>query len=365
MTEVSPLAGNPLRAILEVSTALVSSPVYEEVLARLVEKIGLAMNVWSCDLQAYIAERDACIYVAAWSQPGLSDDERAYLGTVTNVRDRPDLRDLIESTGLTEQHVDDPGLSVNDREQLTRWGLKSTLDMPLRVGDRVVGILGVQETRFVRRFTPAERDQFVRLCELAAVGMHDAQVLRADRERARHLGALFETGHALATVRESQEVFAIIARAAAEALDAPRALVYDYDAATEQMTARAIYQTDYDADYDTTGLAEAARDVVGDVACLRRTEPYVEQLSDPDLPAEVRESFELWNEKTALNAPLRYRGEPLGAIMVVWTDQEHLVTADEMALLRGFGQQAAVALATVRRRALGSGWRTRLEGSPE
>ena len=365
MTEVSPLAGNPLLAILEVSTALVSSPVYEEVLASVVEKIGLAMNVWSCDLQAYWPERDACVYVASWSVPGLTEDEVAYLGTITNVRDRPDIRDLIESTGLTEQHVDDPALSAHDREQLTKWGLKSTLDMPLRVGDRVVGILGVQETRFVRRFTPAERDQFVRLCELAAIGMHNAQVLRADRERARHLAALYDAGHALATVREPQEVFAIIARAAAEALDAPRAIVYDYDAAAETMTARAIYQTEYDADYDTVGVAESARGVIGDVGLLRRAEPSIQQLSDPYLPDEVRETFELWGEKTCLSASLLYRGEPLGAIMVIWTGQERLVTPDETTLLEGFGQQAAVALATVRQRALGSGWETRLEGSPE
>jgi len=363
--EISPLAGNPLRAILEVSEALISSPVYEEVLASLVEKIGLAMNVWSCDLQAYVPERDACIYVAAWSVPGLTDDEVAYLGTVTNVRDRSDIRDLLESTGLTEQHVDDPALSAHDREQLAKWGLKSTLDMPLWVGDRVVGILGVQETRFVRHFTPAERDQFARLCELAAIGMYNAEVLRADRERARHLAALYDVGHALATVREPQEVFALITRAAAEAFDAPRCLVYDFDAASEQMTPRAIYQSDYDADYDTTGVPESAAEVMGDLALLRCAEPCLEHASDPGLSDDVRQTFELWNEKTALSVSLLYRARPFGALMLAWTGQERVVTSDEMALLKGFGQQAAVALAMVEQRALGSGWQSRLEGSPE
>jgi len=365
VTEISPLAGNPLRAILEVTGALVSSPVYEEVLAGLVEKIGQAMNVWSCDLQAYVPERDACIYVAAWSVPGPTDDEIAYLGTVTNVRDRPDIRDLIESTGLTEQHADDPALSAHDREQLTKWGLKSTLDMPLRVGDRVVGVLGVQETRFVRHFTPAERDQFTRLCELAAIGMYNAEVLRGDRERARHLAALYEVSHALATVREPDEVFSLIARAAAEALDGPRAVVYDYDAAAATMTPRAIHQREYDAGYDTVGVSEALGTVVGDSELLARSDPWVEQLSDPDLAPDVRESFRQWGETTSLQAPLRFRGEPLGMLMVTWTGQERLVTSDELALARGLAQQAAVALANVHERAVGSGWRARLEGSPE
>lgn len=362
MTEVSPLAGNPLRAIMEVSAALVSSPVYEEVLSSLVEKIGLAMDVWSCDLMSYVPERDVTIYEAVWQRPGLSDDDRAYIGTVSSLAERPDVRALIEGPGLFEQHLDDRGLSAHDREQLTKWGYKSTLDMPLRIDGRVIGLLGVQETRFVRRFMPAEHEQFARLCQLAAIGIYNAQVLRADRERARHLASLYASSHAMVSVPAPDEALAALARAAGEALDAPRAVVYSYEPDAGTMTPRAIYQAEYDEAYDTLGVAEPAVEVIGDLGSLERSDPWVEQVSDPELPDEVREAFLLWSETTTAQGPLLFCGKPLGVLMVAWTGHERLVTSDELAMVKSIGQQAAMALARIGARAASRDARSGVEG---
>ena len=353
MTGVSPLAGNPLRAILEVSQALVSSNVYEQALGAVVAKIGESMDVWSCDLQSCLPEVDCCVYDAYWSVEGATDEDRAYMGTVTRIADRPDIRAILESDDLVEQHVDDPKLSEHDREHLRKWGYRSTLDMPLRIGDRVVGILGLQEKRFVRRFVPAERDQFMRLCELAAIGVHNAGVLRRDHERGRHLASLAEVSHALATVQDSPGVFGVIAPAAAAAFGAPRVVVYDYDSDADTMTPRAIHQDEYDADYDTVGVAESPDELLGDRELLTRSEPFLEQASDPDIAEVVRESYRLWGETTCLTIPLLLHGEPLGMLMVIWTGQERLVTPDESALAKGIGEQAAVALGNARLRAAG------------
>ncbi len=365
MSSISPLAGNPLLAILEVSAALVSSTVYEEVLAAVLARIGEAMTVASCDLQTYDRARRVLIYEAFWSITGPTEEEQDYLGTVTPLDARPDLKAILTSPGLFEQHVDDPDISTHDLEQMRKWGYRSTLDMPLRFGDEVIGILGLQEMRFVRRFTPAERDQFLRLCELAAIGIHNAGLLRHDQERGRHLSSLAEIGHALATVREPREVFATIAAATARALGAPRVIVYDYDAGADTMTPRAIHQDDYDPDYDTLDVPEPINVVLGDHALLTRREPTVEQVSDPDLHPDVRESFLTWGEATSVEATMVFRGEPLGVVMALWTGHERLVTPDELALIRGIGEQAAVALENVRLRSLESGWASRLEGAPE
>ena len=365
MKDISPLAGNPLLAILEVSAALVSSTVFRDALEAVVGRIGEATSVSSCDLHTYDAPRNLLIYEGYWSIDGVTDEDRAYIGTVTPVDDRPDLQAILDSDGLVEQHVDDPRISAHDVEQLRKWGYRSTLDMPLRVGDRVIGILGLQEKRFVRRFTPAERDQFLRLCELAALGIHSAGLLRRDQERGRHLGSLGAISHALATVREPGEVFSAIADAAARSLGAPRVIVYDYDVAAETLTPRAIHQDEYDADYASAGVSEAIARARGDDAWQTHPEPRLEQASDPDLDPEVGESLARWGETTRLQATMVCRGKPRGMLVAAWTGHERLVTADELALSKAIGEQAAVALDNVRLRSVEDGWRSRLEGSPE
>lgn len=344
MSTPSPISGNPLRAIFEVSAALVSSTVFREVLAQLVAKIGEATNVSSCDIQTYVPEREVCIYEAYWSVRGLTEADRDYIGTVTNLRDRPDIRGILESNGLFEQHLDDPDLPAQDREEIVKWGYKSTLDVPLRVGDQVVGLLGVQESRFVRHFTPAERDLFGWLCELAAVGIYNAGVLRRQLERSRHLAALMEINRALAASADPQAVFGTIGSSAAAAFDAPRAIVYEYDRDADTMTARSIYQREYDPEYDRTGTAEPVEVALTDRSILTAAAPTVDQASDSEADAATVESLTRWGERTCLNVPMVCRGEPLGVFMLSWTAQERILTHDELALAAGIGQQAAVAL---------------------
>ncbi len=356
MTEISPLSGNPLRAIFEVTASLVSSTRAEEVFADVVAKIGEAMNVWSCDLMTYVPERDITVYEAFWCAGGVTEDDREYVGTVNVLRERPDIRAILQSHDLTEQHVDDPRLSAHDKEQLTKWGYRSTLDVPLWIGDEVIGILGVQESRFVRRFTPAERDQFARLCELAALGIHNVRTYRRQQERSRHLRSLIEIGRGLATTSQVQDVFDVIATETAIAFDAPRVTVYDHDAAAATLTPRAIHQRDPDAAFDTTGVAETLEECLGDPTILTAPDPILEHATDPDLPAESRAIFEELGEKTCLQAPMIFRGEPMGLVMISWIDQERLVTPDEIELVRGIAALAAVALKNAKlREAAGAG----------
>jgi GAF domain-containing protein len=344
----SPLAGNPLRAIFEVSSALVASVDYHETLAALCAKIGEALDVSSVDIQTYEPELDVCVYDAYWALAGLTDDDLAYLGTVTRVSERPDIRAILSSAELTEQHTDDPHLSANDREHLQKWGYKSTLDMPLRIGDQVIGILGVQDVRFVRRFMPAERDQFHRLGELAALGIHNARMHRLQQERSRHLESLIEASRALASGRDPQDVYDAIALAAATAFGAPRSVVYEFDAAADTVTPRAIYQREYDPTYDTVGVTEKTDDALGDRSLMWSPVPVLEHVSDPALCEGSRTALQEWGEATCLNVPMVVRGQPQGMFMVSWTDRERLVTADELALAAGMGQQAGVALRNAR-----------------
>ena len=357
MRTPSPLSGNPLLAIFEVSEALVSSSEYHEMLAQLATKIGEAMNVASCDILAYVPERDACIHAAFWKADGLTVKEHASVGTFVNLRDRPDLRTILQSPGLVERHADDVNLDAATRKNIEHWGFKSLLDMPLRVAGQPIGIVGVQETEFVRHFTQTEHDLLGWLCELAALGIHNAGLMRRQQDRGRHLASLVAINKALASAHDPQEVFAAITKAAAVALDAPLATVYEYDAVADTLTARAVHQPpEWESKYPLN-VPENVDAVHVDRGALTDHEPIVEHVSDLSLRDDIHQDLLDCGEKTAVSVPIVFRGEALGVLLVLWTEGERLLSDDELALARCMGRQAALVLHNTRLREARNGSR--------
>jgi GAF domain-containing protein len=348
MATADEIRGNPFRAVLAVSEALVSSTVYEEVLAGVAEIIGMAMSVWDVGISSYVSDRDICVFEAWWCEGGSTQEDIDYIGTVADLRERPDLCRILELPGVHVESITDGSLPAKDREEMDKWGVKTSVDTALRVGGEVIGLLGLEEKRFVRAFTPFELDLFDKLCELAAIGIHNAMLFRRQQERARHLATLTAIGRAFGTDSDERSLFDGIARGAAEALGAPRAIIYAFDETSDTLTPHAIFQRDYDPAYDTVGVPETVEAALGDRRLLIGGEPVVEHVSDADLPDESRTTLESWGEKTALTVPVVFRGRALGVLMLIWNDREHQVTPDDLGLTAGIAGLAAMALRSAR-----------------
>lgn len=348
MTDAGAISGNPLRAVIEVSAALVSSTVYGEVLSNLAQRIGEALSVWEVGISAYHPERGIITYEAGYRVGGLTQEDLDYVGTVAVLSERPDLQRVMDAPGPLIEQVTDRSLPKVDREFLEKWGVKTSVDVALRVGGDVVGMLSLEEKRFVRDFAPVELELFDQLCELAAIGVYNAQLFRRQSERSRHLAALLETTAALDACDDTDGVFAAIAEAAARALGAPRSMVYDYDPGTDLLTPRAIYQLDYDPEYDTAGVPETVEEELADRTILTGGVPRVEHVSDLSLSQEVRDGLAEWGEKTGLSTPMMFGGEPIGVLILTWVHQERQLTSDDLELIAGIAEQAALALRRVR-----------------
>ena len=70
------------------------------------------------------------------------------------------------------RYYDYARLSFEDFASMAAWGEKATLSVPLVCGGEVLGVLDVAESRYPRRFTPAE----IRLAE--AIGTQAALAIR-------------------------------------------------------------------------------------------------------------------------------------------------------------------------------------------
>ena len=348
-------SGNPFRAIFDVGTALVSSLELEEVFANVAEKIGEAMGVWSVDIQTLDLAHGALLQEASWCREGPTDDDLAYVGTLIQIGEHPDLLRVIEAREIVEWHIDDPLLPAEERAAMQKWGLMTTLDAPLIVGAEVIGVLGLAERGFVRRFAPAEVTLFAQLGGLAAIAIHNARTFRRQQQQNRRLNALLEVSRALAAGPALADVCDAISRAAADVFAAPRAIIYEYEQGSDSLTARSCFLSDRIEGYDTTGVGVPADLVVGDRSLLEGGPAVVDNVSDPSLSERWRAALERWGEKTCLTVPLVAGGETLGMLILAWTERERRFAPEELEFAGALAERAAIAFRHARLLVVGAG----------
>jgi len=200
MASGSSFGTGPYDAILDIATAIVASGSVETSLQTITENVARAMFSEAASLGTYYADKNEFIHEAEWREGGLKAAQRSEIGRVVNLTEEPELRAVLEGRRVREYHIDDPSLSPMYRDYLTRRGLKTGIDCPLVFGSKVIGLLGLEESRFVRRFTASEQTLFTRLCELAAIGIHTARQTRRVQELERQVADLKRGGAPSATV---------------------------------------------------------------------------------------------------------------------------------------------------------------------
>ncbi len=337
------------RAVLELSATLASSLVLEDVLATVARRVGEIMDVWWVDIWNYSSERDALVYEAYWCCGGMSDEDRAFVGTVTPLDERPEFRRLLEGGRAVECHIDDPGLPPEEREAYEKWGQKATLDAPLKFGDKVIGTLGVAETRHVRHFTDDERALFEQLCVVAAIAIHNAKMFRRQEEQTRFMTSLVDASRAITSTVDLDEVLDRVAREAATALAMTQAVVYEHVPEDETLVYRALFEREpAGVPHDELGTAYSFATWPGERTIVFADGPTVEHVSDSDLAPDRKKSMEIYGEKTVLSVPLRFGEQRVGVLRLYDMHDERSVTEAELQLARGLGEQAAIAIINAR-----------------
>jgi GGDEF domain-containing protein len=335
---------SPQSILAEVSATLASSLAVEDILATVARQIGEAMGVYSCDIWDYEPAARHVTFVATWC----AAEENPYgdaVGDTAELDDWDNMLAVVEGRRTVELHGDDPDLPPTDRASFDKWGFQSTIDTPLVYGDVVIGVLGLVETRKLRRFTPAERTLFGQLAVQAAIAINNAHAFRRLEGQNRQLQALREVGDALTSTLVFEEALEVMAREAAEALRVSRCIINEYTEGEDLLTPLVVYERLPQASGRSSGSLPAPRPS-GRLLLGRGTEE--EQASDLTLDEAVRAELTERGELTSLNVPLVYKGRPLGLMRLVETREERHFSSDEIELAHGIGEQAALAFQNAR-----------------
>jgi GGDEF domain-containing protein len=331
--------------LAEVSATLASSLAAADILATVARQIGEAMGVFSCDIWDCEPGAPYMTFVATWCAAAENPYGDA-VGDTAELSDWDNMRAVIDDRQTIELHSDDPDLPATDQASFDKWGFRTTIDTPLVYGDRVIGVLGLVESRELRRFTPTERKLFAQLAVQAAIAIHNAQAFRRLEEQNRQLQALREIGNALTSTLVFEEALDVMAREAAEALGVSRCIINVYSEGEDLLTPLVVSERlPQGGAGGPAGHLPAARPS-GRALLGRGTQ--VEQASDLRLDSAVRAELTQRGERTSLSVPLTYKGQPLGLMRFIETREERRFTADEIELARGIGEQAALAFQSAR-----------------
>ena len=226
---------------------------------------------------------------------------------------------------------------------MREWDQRSVLATPLRARGRILGTLEITQSGRERVFTPEEVATAEACARLTALGHRQRDALRAPG-RPRQTAAVAARGrprrHLVAGI---QDVLAALVRTAATSLGFPEALIFEYDAEADTMTMRSVYQENPTV-YQDLDKPYPLSDYPSDRLLLESDDVVVETISDPDLPADVRESMERHGEQTCLTVPLRFGGHALGMLTLIETAAERDFSEADLEFARGFGEQAAMAM---------------------
>ena len=338
---------SPQRILADVSATLASSLAADDILATVARQIGEAMGVFSCDIWDYEPEARHMTFVATWCAAQENPYDEA-VGDTAELDDWESMVAVVDGRQTVELHGDDPDLPLTDRKSFDKWGFQTTIDTPLVYSDRVIGVLGLVETREPRRFTAAERELFGQLAVQAAIAINNAHAFRQLEEQNRQLQALREIGDALTSALVFEEALDVMAREAAAALGVPRCIINEYAEGDDALTPLAVYEIPPGGGpHGRAGRLPAPRP---SCVTLLGHDAHVEQASDVGLDESARAELTERGELTSLNVPLVCWGQPIGLMRLIDTHEERRFSAGEIELARGIGERAALTLQNARLR---------------
>jgi GAF domain-containing protein/CheY-like chemotaxis protein len=240
--------------------------------------------------------------------------------------------DLDERAGVVAEH------GAADR----RLGYTKFLGVPLKVGERTIGVLTF---RARRSFTPRDQELAEAFAGQAAVALEHSRLYREAREQAARMRALADLGRVLSETLDPDVVGQRAADNICALLGARSSALYRMDD-DGRLVALTVSR---DSTFLWTRVLPPGMGLAGLAAAERRTHAAPDVLADPQLRYDetVRARIADSDDRALMGVPLLVRGRVFGAL-VVGDRTGRVFDADDTRLAEAFADQAALALENAR-----------------
>jgi NtrC-family two-component system sensor histidine kinase KinB len=315
-------------------TSILDLPQLGEELTRLMAR---ALNTTYCGLRMFESAVDTLHTIGKYLSPEI-EHAPAVLSIATDyaLADHPNLQTAIDRHDIQITYRADAAPLSPDQAMLHQVGLHAVLNMPLLLGQELIGVVEWGDERPGRRFTTAEIQFAQTLGHQATIAVHNARLFEERTRRINNLSQLYQASVMLTTSVELEQVLNNSGAVAREITNADSVALYLYDASTASFTR--VYAQGFASDDTAAPILRhngMTRRVIeqGQPLFVRDTQ------AEPDLnPAALASGI-----RSLIAAPLMRQGKPIGVLYV------HSVTpqqfdADDMQLVSALANQAAVAI---------------------
>jgi diguanylate cyclase (GGDEF)-like protein len=326
-----------LASLLDSSRALTSAVTLEDCLSRVCRTAAEALATDECVVYEYDPRRDAIVFRAVYGAEGQAEGAGAP-GTSYPLDEYPSDREILRGGEVVQETLSDQSLPAAVRASMERLGEQTCLNVPLLVGEEIMGLLVLIATRRERAFSGVEVELARALGEQAATAIRHARLYRSGDRQNRRLLALLETSRVLVSSLDAAAVLGEVRREVAGLFAVPGDSVVILLRRDD-----GFYPLDEYAAPGANGSAAVELDELGRRAVAARR------------PASADEGT-----ASRLIVPL-ILGEAAEGLLDVRADGGHRFGEDEVELLQILAGQAAAALAnadlyrTIERQAITDG----------
>jgi GAF domain-containing protein/CheY-like chemotaxis protein len=334
------------RALLEVAEILNSTLDSKRLLREVTMKIAQVCRVDRCSIQRWVDGR--VVPLMSQFADGHQDPDAwdRYRRLAASLPARPRLH---TRTVETRRPVIVPDTATSDlvpAEWVEVFQLKSTMTVPLIRQDEVIGVMGLDHTERATPFEPWQVDLAMAIAGQLALSLANTQLYTQVQERLRETTALLAVGRALSQPESPDQLMRTVAREVAHAFGADMVAVYSLDAKRDALVPTAGYHVPKHLleHFLTRPFSLARFPALAQVWREGRAAWSSDSLADPRFDRGVLEGLD---PHSVLLAPTTVRGEPVGALFLVWWQTGREFGESEVRLIEGVAAQVGLGMENV------------------
>ncbi|MGH7348759.1 MAG: GAF domain-containing protein, partial [Candidatus Rokuibacteriota bacterium] len=331
------------RALLEVAEILNSTLDSKRLLREVTMKIAQVCRVDRCSIQRWVDGR----VVPRMSQfaDGHQDPDTwaRFRLMASTLPTRPPLH---SRTVETRRPVIVPDAAASDLvppEWVDLFQIKSTMTVPLIRQDEVIGVMALDRTERAASFEPWQVDLAMAIASQLALSLANAQLYTQVQERLRETTALLSVGRALSQPDSPDHLMRAVAREVAHAFGADMVGVYGLDAKREALVPTAGYHVPKHLleHFLTRPFALSRFPALTKIWREGRAAWSSDAQADPRFDRTALDGIAA---HSVLFAPTTVRGEPVGAIFLIWWQTGREFSDSEVRLLEGVAAQVGLGM---------------------
>jgi len=257
------------------------------------------------------------------------------------------IRRTLQPVSITNIHTDPRAERV--RELLTRFGVYSTITVPLVVSGQLIGFISIDSTQDYREFNADDIEIAQIIAGQAAIAVQNADLFSQASVRTRELETLFEATQVTSSSLNLQEVTRSAANQMLPALEADACTVLLIDEVDHWLDVRAdVHNAPNPQGVQRAGLHLPLTEFPTRDRALHSQQVIALYTSEDEIDVAERRLFLMRGTQGRLLIPLVVREQAIGMIVVEIMDPQRRFTAAEVRLGRALANQASIALENAR-----------------